>query len=137
MRYGTSRWWTRITGDPWILILLHRREHPELYRDGDYVPLKARGEAAEHIVSFARTLGEESVIAVVPRLLRSLRGGEGVVGLDDSLMVSDAWRETWMPLPPGSYRNVFTGEIVNSNGEVEVEQIFASFPVALLEKIVS
>jgi (1->4)-alpha-D-glucan 1-alpha-D-glucosylmutase len=49
-------------------LLTLRRELPDLFRRGSAIPIAARGPAADHIVAFARTQGDQRVIVVVPRL---------------------------------------------------------------------
>lgn len=54
-----------------------RAEWPELFRDGDYVPLAVLGEHANHLCAYARRLGDHAVIAIVPRLTVKLLGAVG------------------------------------------------------------
>jgi (1->4)-alpha-D-glucan 1-alpha-D-glucosylmutase len=115
--------------------LAHRRENLELYRDGDYQPLEASGPAAEHVVAYGRTLGEQAVIVVAPRLMARLAERSGVAGtLERPFIGAEPWRGTTLPLPAGRYRNLFTGEIVESDGQTGMDEILNSFPVALLER---
>jgi maltooligosyltrehalose synthase len=113
---------------------IFRKSQPDLFREGDYLPLTVRGDCAEHIVAFARRKGPRWVLVAVPRLLAGLcPAGEPPLG-------AKVWRETVIMLPqdvPESWRNVFTGETVNvlpSPGmrSVPVRDVFLSFPVALL-----
>jgi len=93
-----------------------RRERPEAFGPGGgYRPLAAHGDAAEHVVAFAR--GERAV-TVAPRLVLGLaeRGG---------------WGDTCVELPEGSWANRMTGESV-PGGRVEVARLLERFPVALL-----
>ncbi|MGH3984701.1 MAG: malto-oligosyltrehalose synthase [Pseudonocardiaceae bacterium] len=88
-----------------------RRDHPERFTG--YRPLRADGVAASHAVAFAR----HGVVAVATRLPVGLaaRGG---------------WGETALPLPGGSWTNVFTG--VSASGRVPLADLLARYPVALL-----
>jgi (1->4)-alpha-D-glucan 1-alpha-D-glucosylmutase len=49
-----------------------RRELPDLFLSGDYVPLSAEITVNADVVAFARTRGEDAVIVVVPRLVAPL-----------------------------------------------------------------
>ena len=92
--------------------LAERRRHPERFgaRSG-YVPLFARGVAAERVVAFAR----RGLVCAVPRLGLRL----------------DGWGDTELELPAGRHRDVFSGERF-AGGIVPVARLFARFPVALL-----
>jgi (1->4)-alpha-D-glucan 1-alpha-D-glucosylmutase len=97
--------------------LAARRAHPACFGDGPagrYEPLTATGPAAEHVVAFAR--GGHAV-TVVPRLLVGLarRGG---------------WGSTAVTLPPGSWRDQFSG--ARLEGTAPLAELLAPFPVALL-----
>ena len=60
----------------------------------------------------------EAVIALAPRLVLGLRG---------------SWRDTRLTLPPGSWRNLLTGEDF-TGGSRQVAELLGCFPVGLLEK---
>jgi (1->4)-alpha-D-glucan 1-alpha-D-glucosylmutase len=47
-------------------------EPPELFETGAYEPADADGGRRDHVFGFARTLGDEQVLVVVPRLVASL-----------------------------------------------------------------
>ena len=81
--------------------------------EGDYRPLFARGEKANHLVAFLRG----AAITAVPRFTLELNG---------------AWNDLILELPDGNWRNTFTGEI--DSGKVAVADLFRIFPVALLLK---
>ena len=97
-----------------------RRRRPEAFgpgAGGEYVPLAATGEKAEHVVAFARG---RSVVAVAPRLVIGL-GGQ--------------WGDTTVELPEATWRNVLTGDTAPLvDGRVSLGDLLARFPVALLER---
>ena len=107
---GLTKLWT-------IFHSLHlRREHPEWFREeAAYQPLVVAGERASHGIAFQRG---QHVIAVVPRM---------------PLRVSDAWGNTSIDLPQGTWTNRLTGESF-AGGPVRLGALFAKFPVALLIK---
>jgi (1->4)-alpha-D-glucan 1-alpha-D-glucosylmutase len=109
-----------------------RRERRATFLDGNYCPLAAAGEQADHVVAFAR----DDVIAIAPRLFGTL--------LDDAArdpLGAGVWTDTTIALPRefahDRYRNVLTGEELTA-GERDREpalrlaEVLASFPVALL-----
>jgi (1->4)-alpha-D-glucan 1-alpha-D-glucosylmutase len=116
--------------------LTYRRRHPALFAEGAYLPLGAHGPRSENVVAFGRALGDERVIAAVPRLLARLHPSDPPVGA--------AWAGTWLEVPDEgaapAYRNVLTGEQVaitarDGRPGMALDAVFAIFPVALLEGI--
>src|SRR5262249_3067864 len=49
-------------------VLRFRSEHVDLFRRGDYLPLRATGSFADCCVTFARQLDQQFVVVIVPRL---------------------------------------------------------------------
>ncbi len=111
--------------------LNYRCNHTQLFTDGDYQPLDAAGDRAKHICAFTRSLGNETVLVAVPRLVATLTHG-----LDQPPLGVELWGDTSLRLSPGdarSYTNLFTGEhIAAENGALPAGKLFANFPVALL-----
>ncbi|HEX5872220.1 MAG TPA: hypothetical protein VFY65_17450 [Longimicrobium sp.] len=107
---------------------------PDAFTGGAYVPLVADGERAEHVVSFARTGNGAAVIVAVPRLVATLTRDR-----DYALPQAADWKGTRIVLPAdvaGRYRNVLTGEELHPTSRgLDLTEVFASFPVALLERI--
>lgn len=123
------------------LFLIHRlltlrRERPALLESGDYQPLAVQEADPEAIVAFARRAeGRELIVAVPCRVVRLLRGWEG-------LPVGEVWASGRLMLSAGAfgstYRNWFTGEVLTAAGtdenpEMPLGAVFQSFPVAVLE----
>ena len=75
-----------------------RRQLPELFTAGEYLPLEVRGKHAERIVALARRRGSELAIAVVPRLTVKLCGFGGPPPL------GELWGDTAIVLPAGNAR---------------------------------
>jgi (1->4)-alpha-D-glucan 1-alpha-D-glucosylmutase len=107
---------------------------PAVFGTGAYLPLTPEGERAEHVVAFARRADGAAAITVVPRLVAGLTRGRSF-----ALPEARDWAGTRIPLPDdlaGRYRNVLTGEELRADkGGLDAEQVFAAFPVALLERI--
>ncbi len=94
-----------------------RRRRPDLFAAASaYRPLAVRGEKAGHAMACARGGGDDSAVAVVPRL---------VIGL------GDGWGDTAVELPGGRFRDELTGEEV-AGGPRPLADLLARFPVALL-----
>jgi len=111
------------TGTPKLLVVARvlalRAEHPDWFgegRAGRYEPMGASGPADDHVVAFMRG---DSAITVVPRLTVGLARAAG-------------WGRTALKLPPGTWRDRFTGATMS--GQVLMSEMLAAFPVALLTK---
>ena len=109
-----------------------RREAPELFWAGAYLPLVAEGAKAQHVVAFARHRpggGEpfDTALAVVPRLTtRLVRSADGLpVG-------PDVWGDTFLPLPAEVEARVFVDRFTGERLEAEQRNGRAGFPMARL-----
>src|SRR5438874_5039701 len=69
--------------------LRFRREHPDLFRSGEYSPVQATGTFAECCVSFTRQLADKWIVVIVPR--SSSRIGFPPIG--------ELWKDTAIELP--------------------------------------
>ena len=116
--------------------LAFRREHEALFRDGDYLPLKAHGDHAEQVCAFARQAGDETLVLVVPRLIAGLLGEHGGLPVGDAV-----WGDTWVELPPeqasAQWTCVLTGQkvatqVLGESHGLALAQVFVAFPYALL-----
>jgi (1->4)-alpha-D-glucan 1-alpha-D-glucosylmutase len=111
--------------------LLARREHPSLFRDGAYLPLRAEGERAAHVFAFLRRRGDDAAIAVVPRLVVALGG------LDGPPVGTDVWRDTRIPLPSElAHRSVRWRACLSGAecgpGTLQVADLLSTLPAELL-----
>jgi (1->4)-alpha-D-glucan 1-alpha-D-glucosylmutase len=121
-----------------------RKQRPDLFRAGEYVPLGVAGAKANHVIAFIRKFEATSVLVIVPRLLAGLRNDNGNE-IDLPPIGTQAWGDTHVLLPSFDcsehYRNVFTGEVLDvqkldqQNNDafvaINVSQLLAEFPVAL------
>lgn len=111
-----------------------RRDHADVFRNGEYVPLQAAGQRASHVISFARHSGMAWVIAVAIRL---------PAGLSKSTkppMGKRLWTGTDLSFPPSAprrWKNLFTGEAleVPATGRVSLASVLERFPIALLSAL--
>ena len=120
-------------------VLASRNAHKALYTEGAYLPLEADGTAADHLVAFARRLGDEEVIVAAPRLVA------GLVGRDMRDPIGEEiWSWSRLLLPDGEpgarYCNLLTNEILTAmeaepGAALQMGEVFAHLPVALLERI--
>jgi (1->4)-alpha-D-glucan 1-alpha-D-glucosylmutase len=105
-----------------------RSEHPDLFERGDVVPLHTDGPRSEHVFGFARSLGSDSCIVVLPRFTARLAQETA----DDD---GSPWQGMRLRLPAALQAprvNVLTGERLDAAPELDVERVFATVPFALL-----
>jgi len=112
-----------------------RREQPELFSRGEYLPLQVEGDQAQHVVAFERRFENTVAVVIVPRLIAGLLGNS-----DQSPIGSEVWGNTHVLMPEvagsAGYRNVFAGEkqnLLRSAGQYAIELAAAlrDFPVAV------
>jgi (1->4)-alpha-D-glucan 1-alpha-D-glucosylmutase len=109
-----------------------RREHAQLFADGDYIPIEVTGERAGHVVAFGRRLGGEWLIAVTTRFPLAL--------LDDAPLVAAArWGDTAIRLPGDAaslqFRDIVFGSEIAGAQAMPVSAILSEFPAALLHGV--
>ena len=116
-----------------------RQQHPDLFQNGEYVPLTIEGTKANHLVAFARRSENRTILVVVPRLVAGLLDNNPVPPIGSRI-----WEDTHVLIPfcscSASYRNVFTGRIVVAErvGKYEtlsVAKVLEEFSVGLWEMI--
>ncbi len=116
-----------------------RRREPEVFLEGDYLPLEVESTVPAQALAFARVHPEgRGLLAIVPHLTLPL------VDRDHPLPLGDRWKTTRILLPTAlaslTYRNVFTGAELKPVTAAEhawlfAGQVFERLPVALLESV--
>jgi len=127
--------------------LRDRRDNADLYRAGEYLPLRVRGPLERHVLAFARRTGESWRIIAVPMRLASVQQDRSAEPAPGWPIGAEIWEGTSIELPPGAPREwldaytgtqltaVTAGTAVAAGAAVAAlpaEQVFASFPVSLL-----
>ena len=80
------------------LLLRFRRDHPHLFSQGAYQPLKVCGAKANHVIAFRRSHESESAIVIVPRFGTSWPSGSTPLGFGHN------WQDTAIDLPQSMSR---------------------------------
>jgi (1->4)-alpha-D-glucan 1-alpha-D-glucosylmutase len=118
----------------WVIsrALALRREYPELFARGEYVPIDVAGERARHAVAYARRQKSSGIIAVAGRLFASLGLEQGVAPIGEN-----AWGNATLGLdflPPATQLyDVLTGAAHQASADgLALARVFATIPVALL-----
>jgi (1->4)-alpha-D-glucan 1-alpha-D-glucosylmutase len=99
----------------WLIrrTLAFRQSRADLFADGAYQPLIAKGGKAQHVVAFNRAGAAITIVSRFP------------LGLNND------WQDTTIEIPPGKWRNLFTGDAVAA-GRRSLSELLRRFPVALL-----
>ncbi len=106
-----------------------RRAEPELFQHGAYQKLTVIGSLKANVVAFARELGEQRALIIVPRFPSHLvKDGEYPLG-------ESVWHETRV-LPPAHsrlrWRDALSGQTVQGEEALWLREVLQRFPVALL-----
>ncbi|MFD0362430.1 malto-oligosyltrehalose synthase [Nocardia sp. GCM10030253] len=117
---GTPALNTNGAAKMWIVAyaLWLRRERPDCFVGGTYLPLFATGDHASRLVSYARGRAGEAPEVIVAATRHS-------IGLAET-----GWGDTTLELPQGSWTDRLTGHTFQ--GRARLEKLFARLPVALL-----
>jgi (1->4)-alpha-D-glucan 1-alpha-D-glucosylmutase len=104
-----------------------RKAHVDLFRKGNYLPLRASGTFAENCIAFARQLERQMVVVVIPRL--SSRIGFPPTG--------ERWKDTAIELPEGfpleRWRDAITGqELWIKNRQIRLADTMSILPFAMI-----
>jgi (1->4)-alpha-D-glucan 1-alpha-D-glucosylmutase len=126
---GMLRQWRdgRIKQQLLARLLADRAAAPAFYAEADYQPLRASGAKVRHLLAFRRSLGDESLVIAVPRLMANLVEDEAPP------LGSQIWDDTALPLPSGRWRNVLTGsEIASQEEGLALGELFSVLPIGVL-----
>ncbi|MBY4898612.1 malto-oligosyltrehalose synthase [Cupriavidus sp. AU9028] len=117
-------------------LLALRQAMPALFRDGGYRQLQGEGAAAQHVLAFERSLGDQRVVVVTARAAARM--------VDAQRPTIDArhWGDTRLclsggasavPEPDQPWTEVLTGRTVTpGNGRILLADLMSPLPVAVL-----
>jgi (1->4)-alpha-D-glucan 1-alpha-D-glucosylmutase len=110
-----------------------RKQWPEVFQQGEYLPLTVQGSKADHVVAFMRKAGHASVLVVVPRLVANALSDGNLPPIG-----SNVWEDAHVLIPAcdssEECRNAFTGEVIGfskADAKIAISELLAHFPVAL------
>jgi (1->4)-alpha-D-glucan 1-alpha-D-glucosylmutase len=116
-----------------------RRELPDVFLQGDYVPLATEVTVRADVVALARVRGDAAVLFVAPRLCAPIADVDHPVPLG-----GDRWKTSRILLPPElasrAFRDELTGveirpTVSESHAWVFAGQVFEHLPVAILRAV--
>jgi (1->4)-alpha-D-glucan 1-alpha-D-glucosylmutase len=107
-----------------------RKNHKELFVEGNYIPCEVSGEHRMSLVAFVRALEEKAVLVAVPRMTTRLVK-EGQMPLGDNV-----WNDTAVLLPAPyrdrEWKNPVTGETVSAGkSPLNAGRLLKEIPVAV------
>jgi (1->4)-alpha-D-glucan 1-alpha-D-glucosylmutase len=102
--------------------LTYRKKNPILFTDGKYIPLQVTGRDII-TVAYARNQGENWVLVIVPLRIREKHNDPSDIATDDEIILPDN--------APNLWRNVFTGEMTQTQGRLPLSACITRFSVAL------
>lgn len=118
----------------WLIaeVLNWRREHPAVFRQGNYQPLETSGDQAGKLCAFAREYEGQAIIVVVPLRVAPLLGDT-----PQPLVPAERWGNTRVVLPPHmqdwALENLLSGEAVQfREGRIAASEVLAHFPVGFI-----
>jgi (1->4)-alpha-D-glucan 1-alpha-D-glucosylmutase len=111
-------------------LLRFRRQYPDLFQRGEYLPLCASGTFAECCFSFARHLRDKWIVVIAPRL--SSRVGFPPIG--------ERWQETTIEFPEtfslkGAHDLFTCRPVPLRNRNVKLADALSIFPFALITNL--
>ncbi len=116
-------------------LLQTRRAMPQLFGEGDYVPLAATGSCADNVFAFARRKDANAAVTIVPRRTMTLLRGER------KQATADAWGDTRIVLPNDlaavTWHSALAGREVHverdgSGGMLRLSDLLSDLPIDLL-----
>ena len=128
--------------DGWLKLLVTaaglrlRREHPELFLTGGYLPLVTEATVSASLVGFVRMQGTRAVIFVAPRFTAALLDHQHPFPVG-----RDRWKTSRVLLPPEltgrTFRHLLTGAeitpvVTDSQSWIFAGHLFATVPVAMV-----
>lgn len=119
-----------------LFLLYHalkaRRAHAALFQQGTYIPLGCSGKFKELVAAFGRAWHGAYLMTVIPRFVT------GLVSQDQDPLGANVWQDTAVILPegwPAAWKQCLTGRLISGTDSLPVAEIFAHFPVGLLESV--
>jgi malto-oligosyltrehalose synthase/4-alpha-glucanotransferase len=101
-----------------------RKSHPELFSQGEHIPLQVEGTYKSNVIAFARKFRKNIYIIAVPLHTAS-------IGKEESDLSSIDWKDTRIILPSevdAELDDIFTQTEEKFKGEVKVHDAFAKTP---------
>lgn len=110
-----------------------RRNYPELFRQGAYLPLTVQGQQQNHVLALARRQANDWVLAVAGRFFTAMPPagqppiGQEVLGQSEVILPPEA---------PVAWEDIFTGKVCEAKESATLkhpplQKVLQHLPVAL------
>ena len=111
-------------------LLRFRREHADIFQNGEYLPLRADGTFAQCCVSFVRRIAQEWIVVIAPRL-------SSCVGFPP---IGELWKNTAIEFPENlslaQAHDLFTCRPVPlDDRKVKLANALATLPFAVITNL--
>ncbi|MEM9984729.1 MAG: malto-oligosyltrehalose synthase, partial [Bacteroidota bacterium] len=109
--------------------LLARQRFPELFSEGEYLPLEVQGKYAKHVMAYARRRGRQFAVILLPLYPLTLSHGKA------KHLLNLNWGDTQVllpPLAPHDWQDQLGGRSLSTWKHLPVSEVFTQGPWALL-----
>lgn len=106
-----------------------RKEAPEVFTGGAYIPLKVSGKYKNHIIAFARIHTEQRYLIALPLNIAELAKEQACSPNEID------WANTEIALPdtlPMQWKSVFGGSLLKAT-KITIREVFKDLPLAILK----
>lgn len=113
------------------LLLRERKNNPDIFRYGDYIPVEPGGKYKDKVFGFIRKHRQQWIMCILP-----LNSGNMNSTKNGEYFSSVKWKDTFIKTPvgvPEEWKNLLTGKNLSSSEELEVSDLFGGLPVAVLK----
>ena len=114
----------------WMIqqLLKFRMAYAHIIDNGEYVPLELEGRYSTQAMAFARQLGDEWIVVIVPLSMARFRNTNGSVWQHD-------WQDTRVILPacaPSKWKSILREKEAGHEGAIPLSEVLNDFPIAVL-----
>lgn len=109
--------------------LNERRRYPQIFEEGEYIPLELSSGFCNKVIGFARKEKNHWYIIAAP-----LNGTR--LSINGTFALGELWGEGHLKLPdiaPQEWYNIYNGDAIASTGQIRLGELFRNFPIALLK----
>lgn len=116
----------------WLVQLLFkiRKQDPEIFTQGDYIPLAVKGKYKKHIIAFARRFKQIWYVVATPLHVAKIERHQ-----EKELCALD-WEDTRISLPPEMpiyWKHLFLHTEGQRQESIDLNTVFKGLPIALLK----
>ena len=110
-------------------LLADRRARSLFYANAGYDPIEVSGNDAGRVLCFVRSLGQDDLVVVVPRLQGRDVNSAGLP------LGRDAWGDASVGIPDGHWRDLLSGHQLVTSGGMSLADLFQTLPFSVLTRV--